>query len=375
MTTTGMDASHESWRRRNAGWLIWVALPTLLATLYFGLIASDLYAATASFVVRAPGQVSSTGLSSLLQGTTLGGGGQENTYAVQTYATSRDAIRELGQSLDLKALFSRPEADVFSRYPNLIDHDNAEDFERYFQRRVEVLYDTTTGLTTLTAKAFRPEDAQALAEGLLHQSEALVNRLNARARDSAVRYAEADVQAAQDEVKAVQASLLGYRNRESMLDPLKASGAIFEAQAKTEAELTQARTRLAELQRSAPQSPLRAELQSHVNALEAQLAQQRGRLTGHDDALAPKLSGYEQISLQKEFATKKLSSALASLEAARATAQRQQVYLERVVDVQRPERALYPRRLQDILIVFISCFMVYSIARLLLAGVREHAQQ
>ena len=375
MTTTGMDAPHASWRRRNAGWLIWVALPTLLATLYFGLIASDLYAATASFVVRAPGQVSSTGLSSLLQGTTLGGGGQENTYAVQTYATSRDAIRELGQSLDLKALFSRPEADVFSRYPNLIDHDNAEDFERYFQRRVEVLYDTTTGLTTLTAKAFRPEDAQALAEGLLHQSEALVNRLNARARDSAVRYAEADVQAAQDEVKAVQASLLGYRNRESMLDPLKASGAIFEAQAKTEAELTQARTRLAELQRSAPQSPLRAELQSHVNALEAQLAQQRGRLTGHDDALAPKLSGYEQISLQKEFATKKLSSALASLEAARATAQRQQVYLERVVDVQRPERALYPRRLQDILIVFISCFMVYSIARLLLAGVREHAQQ
>ena len=374
MTPTGMDATPQSWPRRNAGWLIWVALPTLLATLYFGLIASDLYAATASFVVRAPGQVSSTGLSSLLQGTTIGGG-QENVYAVQAYATSGDAIRELGETLDLKTLFSRPEADVFSRYPNLFDRNNAEDFERYFQRRVEVLYDTTTGLTTLTAKAFRPEDAQALAEGLLHQSEALVNRLNARARDSAVRYAEADVQAAQKDVEAVQANLLGYRNRESMLDPLKASGTLFEAQARTETELTQAKSRLAELQRSAPQSPLRAELQSHINVLESQLAQQRGRLTGHEDALAPKLSGYEQISLQKEFATKKLSSALASLEAARAAAQRQQVYLERVVDVRRPERALYPHRLQDILIVFISCFMLYSIASLLMASVREHAQQ
>ena len=58
-----------------------------------------------------------------------------------------------------------------------------------------------------------------------------------------------------------------------------------------------------------------------------------------------------------------------------AEARRQQTYLERVVDVSLPDRALYPKRLRAVLIVFVSCFLFYSIARLLIAGVREHAQQ
>ena len=66
---------------------------------------------------------------------------------------------------------------------------------------------------------------------------------------------------------------------------------------------------------------------------------------------------------------------MASLEAARAESRRQQIYLERVVDVSLPDRAHYPQRLRAVLIVFISCFLLYSIARLLIAGVREHSQQ
>lgn len=363
-----------AWAQQHLGVLLFVALPTLLTALYYFVIAADLYASEANFIVRTPSKMQVSGIAGLLQSTGVGGG-REDVYAVQTFATSRDALAMLAKKVDLKAIFNRPEADLLARYPNPIDWDNAEDFHQYFQRRVAVIYDTTTGISTLTVKAFRAEDAQLIANTLLNMSEQLVNRLNQRAHDSAVRSAEVDVKASEDEVAATQQRLLEYRNRESLLDPGKSSSAIFESQAKTEAELQTNRTRLSELKRSAPQSPMLADLQAHIRALEEQLATQRGRLTGGEGAMAPKLSSYEQLSLQKEFVTRKLTSALASLEASRAEARQQQIYLERVVDTSLPDRARYPQRLQAVLIVFISCFMVFSIAKLLISGVREHGQQ
>jgi len=237
-----------------------------------------------------------------------GAAGHEDVYSVQAYATSRDALKVLAGKIDLRAIFDRPEADFLAAYPNPIDWDNAEDLYRYYQRRVELIYDTTTGISALTVKAFRAEDAQAIAQLLLAISEDMVNQLNRRAHDNAVRDAEADVERAQQSVAEVQASLLSYRNRESLLDPGKTSGAIFESQAKTEAELASSRTRLAELRRSAPQSPLRADLESHIAALEQQIVRQSARLTGSDGAMAPKLSAYEQLSLRKDFAARELAS-------------------------------------------------------------------
>jgi len=369
-----MNADHEGWLKRHRGSLLFVALPTLLTALYYFVIAADLYASEASFIVRSPSKLQIGGLAGLLQ-PAAGGGGLEDVYSVQTFATSRDALAALASKIDLRAIYSRPEADWLARYPNPIDWDNAEDFYRYYQRRVEVIYDTTTGISTLQVQAFRAEDAQQIASLLLTQSEALINRLNERSRANAVRDAEADVARAQENVAAAQQGLLAYRNRESLLDPGKTSGAIFESQAKIEGELTASRTRLAELQSNSPKSPLRADLETRIAALEQQLARQRSRLTGGEGAMAPKLSAYEQLSLDKDFATKALASALASLESARAEARRQQTYLERVVEVSRPDRARYPKRFKSVLIVFISCFLFYSIARLLIAGVREHAQQ
>ena len=362
-----------SWLKRHRGSLLGIGLPTLLAALYYFVIAADLYASEAQFVVRSPSRMPVSGLAGLLQ--PGGGHGTEDVYAVQSFASSRDALALLGQELDLKAIFGREEADFLARFPNLVDRDNAEDFYRYYQRRVEVIYDTTTGLSTLTVKAFRAEDAQQIGDALLRLSESLVNRLNQRAHDSAVRLAEADVKAAELEVLGMQRGLLDYRNKESLLDPGKTSAVIFEAQARTEAELASNRTRLAELKRNAPQSPMRADLENHVRALEAQLASQRARLTGGAEAMAPKLGSYEQLNLQKDFVTRKLASSLASLEAARAEARQQRIYLERVVQTSLPDRALYPKRFRAVLIVFISSFLIYSIGVLLLSAAREHGQQ
>ena len=149
---------------------------------------------------------------------------------------------------------------------------------------------------------------------------------------------------------------------------------MFEQLSRMQTELTESRMRLAQMERAAPDSPFRAELKQNIRSLEQQIARQRGGLAGSKGSMAPKIAEFGQLSLRQEFAAKELTSALASMEAARAEARHQQIYLERVVEAGLPDRALYPKRFKSIMVVFVSCFLIYSIGLLLATGVREHGQ-
>jgi len=362
------------WIKEHRWSLLFLWMPTALTAIYFFLIAAPMYASEAEFVVRTPAHQQMGSLTSLLQGTGISRA-PDDVYSVNDFVLSRDAIKALEKDTDLRGLFGRPEADYLARYPNLFYDNSNEAFYKYYQKRITVEYDTTTEITTVTVKAFTADDAQKLASLLIQESEALVNRLNERAHGNAIRDAENDVKLAETHVTETQQKMLGYRTREEMLDPAKSSSAILETVAKLQAQLVATQTRLAEIDLNSPGSPLRSGLQTLVSTLQQQVQNQQSKLTGSDGSMAPKIPEYEELVLQQEFAAKELASAMASLESARAEARRQQIYLDRVVEANLPDKAMYPKRLISVLIVFISCFIAFSISKLLLAGVREHAQE
>lgn len=363
----------SGWLMAHRWSLLFLWLPTLLSAVYYFLLAADLYASEARFVVRTPSRVQTTSLSNLLQGAGIVKA-QDDVYTVNDFIVSRDAIAALGKHVDLREIFGRSDGDYFAKYPNLLYDATAEDFYRYYKNRIQVIYDTTTGISTVTVKAFRPEDAKKLADLLIQESEALVNRLNARAHDTAVRDAEIYVERAEQRVSEAQQQTLAYRTREEMLDPTKSSAAIFDTASKLQAELSAAQTRLAELNRTSPDSPMKSGLQTRIAALEQQNRKHQSRLAGSDGSMAPKIPVYEQLLLRQDFAARQLASAMASMESAREEARRQQIYLDRVVEASQPDKAEFPKRIKSVLTVFVSCFLAYLIAKFLLAGVREHAQ-
>ena len=108
----------------------------------------------------------------------------------------------------------------------------------------------------MTVKAFRPDDAAAIASTLLTGGEQLVNRMNERQRQNTMRDARRDVAEAEARVQGVAADLANYRNRAALLDPNKQSATMLQAIADMQARVTLAKTQLGELMQSSPQSPL-----------------------------------------------------------------------------------------------------------------------
>lgn len=358
-----------AWLRRRA-WLI-LFLPTLLSAIYLFFMASNQYESEAKFVVRSAQRPDSLGgLSFLVQ---LGlQRSQDDSFIVQDFMTSRDAVRELQQRLPLRAMFKTDALDIVAGYPSLLYSTREERFYKYFQTMVSVVHTDKTGISTLKVRVFSAENAKKVADTLLQLGEGLVNRLNERLLRDAVGRAEDEVAGAQGRVIAAQAALTTFRNKELLIDPTRNAVALAELIAKLSTELATTRAQISEAKMSSSTGPQLPILERKAIALDEQITSERARVARSSDGLAERIATYERLVLEREFANKMLGTNEADLVRAKAEAAKQLLYLERVVEPNLADYSSQPKRLGSVLTVFAANLLLVLISWLVFTGIREH---
>jgi capsular polysaccharide transport system permease protein len=350
-----------------------VFLPTLLAGAYFFLVAADQYESEARFIVRSAARPEVPGGLALLVQLGLGRS-QDDSFIVQDYLTSRDAIDRLQTQLPLREMFNREGADFLARYPSVLYGPRAEQFYRYFQHMVSVVHVDKTGISTLRVSAFNAVDAHNLAETLLGSGEELVNRINHRLQTDAVGNSLRELQTAQQRMVDAQIELTNFRNRELILDPARSAVALAELIARLSSELGATQAQVAEMRSGAAASPQLLALQRKASALEEQIARERARVASGGDDLAGRIAVYERLSLEREFANRMVGAAEAELVRSRTEAARQLLYLERIVEPNLADYPTQPKRVRSVLTIFAVNLLILLICWLIWSGVREHAQ-
>jgi capsular polysaccharide transport system permease protein len=112
-------------------------------------------------------------------------------------------------------------------------------------------------------------------------------------------------------------------------------------------------------------------LRARIDAAERQMAQERTKIVGGDSSMAPRITQYERLLLDRDLAARMLESATAALENSKIEAQRQQLYLERIVEPNRPDRPAYPKTLSSIMLTLAICLAIYTIVYLTLMHIME----
>ncbi|MDD4913586.1 MAG: capsule biosynthesis protein [Methylococcales bacterium] len=340
--------------------------------MYFGLIASDVYISESKFVLRGPVRQSESPISSLLKGSSFSSS-DDDAFAVQTYILSRDALKVLNDKLAVGKAFSSSDVDIFSRFGGFGPWGNSfEELFKYYQKKIGVEVDETSGVSTLLVHAFTREDAYKINEELLALSEALVNKLNERGRQDLIVFAAGEVEIAEKKSQNAALALSVYRNQKNVIDPERQSTIQLQQIAKLQEELIASRGQLIQMQTFTKDNPQIPSMQLRVDKLQQEINAETNRVAGGDRSLAKKASEYERLALDREFADKLLSSTLASLELARNEAVRKQVYLERIVEPNLPDESLEPKRLRGILATFLLGMIAWGVLSVLLASVREH---
>lgn len=366
----------SEWLKKRRWFITFVVLPTMLAAIYYGFVASDIYISESRFVIKGPDQKRSqmSTLANLVQTTGLSGG-QEQANEVLTFVRSRDALRALEKTLDVRAKFSSSRADILSRFPQPFSEGSFESLFKYYSARVDARLDNETGTAIIKTEAFTPRDAYQINRRLIDLSEALVNRLNIRAQTKAIAEAQKQVDLATARAKTARVQLARYRNAQALIDPTQQAVGVIAISNSMIAERASLQAQLDLMQRMTPSNPSIPALRNRINAIAIQIASQDSRVVGAGSGIASKVGGYENLLVEQEFATESLNAANTALVQARADAQRQHFYLERVVEPNIPDMPLLPKRLLNVVIFGAAATCLYFIIWMFMVGVLEHASE
>jgi len=348
-----------------------VGIPTLLASVYYGIFASDIYVSEAKFAVRAvKGATTSTGLSALLAGSAPSSGGQDS-LVVMEYANSHDMLAGLQREVDVLGHYTSSEIDWISRLSK-----SSTDKEKldYFAEHVLLHRDLLSDVITLRVRAFDPDMAHAIALRTIEVNEQIINTLSNRMEEDAVTSARHELDNAETRLRDANTAMASFRSEHDSFSPLEESTALFGRVAEIESRLTDLRAQLTEKRAFMRESSAEIKsLKNRTNALERQLVIEKSRATGNgDQALGGLMTEYQPLVLEEEMARQQYASTLATLELARVDAIKKKQYLVTFVPPSLPNEASQPRRLRQVVIVMVYSFLAYLIFGLLWAALKEH---
>ncbi len=351
---------------------LFVLLPTLIGGIYFGVIASDRYVSEARYAIRTGAQAPGGGfLENVLGAGSPATSTRQDAEIVRDYILSRDMLEALEKRIDVRAHYGSPEVDWLSR---LSADASEEDLLEYFQDRVEVIIDAEANISNLRVRAFDRETARTIAQHLLDLSERLVNEMSERITKDTLRFARRELDRTETQVLLAATALTRFRKVRRSIDPGRETEAVLSIITELETQLAGTRADLIEARSiMRDKSPQVRNLQTRVAALARQVAEQRHRLTNADSTdLTSLIERYQPLVLEQELAKQRYGSALTSLEAARAEAQRQQRYLIAFVSPRLPDEATEPRRAWMVATVFAFAFLIYAIGGLVWSAIKDH---
>lgn len=371
-------AAHR--RRRLLTMVLCIGLPTLGACLYYGLVASNRYVSDAKMVLSegsSPGGgLSLGGKSSLLAMIGLGSGaGASDPGAIVTqYLGSSQAMQALDKKIGLRHMWDAASIDYLSR---LSSNASQEDFYKYYQSHVTVISQPTDPVIELQVEAFHPGDARLIARSLVALAQHKLNTAFLQVQEDALRFARSELHEAEQQLTSINDKLRDFRNAHGDIDPTASAQTIGGVAGGLFGQLTGAEADLrALLTYARPGNPQVKSLKARIDALKKQIKGDRNLLAGPDSEkpIANVLADYEDLLLNQKFAQDAYTSARAFFASRRAALAHQQTYLVDFLPPTLPDQATEPRRIRDVVLVFLASGLVWLAGSLIGSALREHAR-
>jgi len=348
-----------------------VVIPTILAVLYYGFIASNVYVSESQFVVRSPDKPTTSGLGVILKTAGFSNANDE-IYSAQAYVFSRDALRAINRNDAFRTAYTRPSISFFDRFNPTGLFGSFEDLYLYYRNKVAIEHDTVSSISTLRVRAYTPEDSVKFNRELLEMAEATVNRLNVRGRQDLIRFAQTEVDEAEGKSRSAAMNLARFRNVSGVVDPERQATVQLQMISKLQDELIASRNQLMQFRAFAPANPQVPVLRTKIAGLTRDIENELNKVAGGSRSLSAAAAQYQRYQLESEVADKQLAGAIAALQEARNEARRKQAYVERIAQPNTPDSAVEPRRLRGIIATLIFGLIAYGIVSMLMAGIREH---
>ncbi len=348
----------------------WVLVIFGIFLLYNAFWVSDRYVTEAQVYVKSTGETASIlPVLPLVSGAT--GGAAHDAMLLTSYILSSDMLLALDERLDLRAHYASDEWDFFSRMSSDVSD---EDFLKYYQKHLSANIQPESNIIQIRAQGFTPEFSQAIADNVLEQAEAFINGVSQKIALQEIAFVEQELNRARQSVNDSRGALLAFQSENELLDPAITGAAIQAVVNNMEGELV--RLEAEEKVLTSYLQPNAAELVSvrdRISGIKEQLEQERDKFASQGEQSINQVNAqFEELRLAFEFATDIYKVTLQTLEQARVESYRKLKHLVVVQAPRVPDSPILPRKIYNLITLFVILNLIYGIVAMIVATIREH---
>lgn len=347
-----------------------IIIPTVIVLIYYALLARPEYDTEMMFAVQGldqqqPDLLGGIGLPTIDSSTNDG-------LVVTEFIMSSALVRRLEENYGFDAAFGGWSFDPFAR---VAPSAAIEAKTRFWQEQVTANYDATSRIISVNIHAYTPEDSLRLAEGVLRETENVVNALNGRVQNEAVRVAGEEVASRRDAYNEARQRVIESRaNRATTLEGEAAQQVGLVGQ--IEGQLANARVeRAAAIAQFRPESPQIRAMDERITALETQREQAlRDARGGFGVSEASRDVRAQTALLDYQFAQQAYYAAIQAERQAVAQRANERRYLVAFVPPRRAEISNYWQRFANVFAFAIASALLMAIAMLGYSVVKDHME-
>lgn len=351
-----------------------VIIPFLLSAIYFMFFAVDRYVSSAQVVVR---QIDSRGSQAAAGLAILTGGvdpaSREYTLYLKEYIGSYDMLNYLEESLNWSEHYSSQYSDPFFY---LAEGALTEEKLKFYNKMITTHYDDMTGLLHIDAQALTGEFSEKVVQTILDRSKFFINSVSREMALEQSKFANTELLASTQRYQQSKDEMQAFQNLHKLLDADATAQSMLEIISSLESEIAKENARLKALEATlAKNAPQIKALNNKISSLKEQLKIEKSRITATSDidgsfnAIA---SEYRQLQVNIIVAEEFYKTSLAIVENAKLEAIKNVRSLIAVVKPIKPQEAIYPQKIYNLLTIIIILCLLYGILRFVIASIKDH---
>ena len=344
----------------------------IVVIFYYTFIAADRYVSNVSLSVKSTDGGSPVSLSGIESLVGVASSSTEDIKLLQEYIKSFDMLQKLDEKINLRSLYEKQKIDLFFRiYPST----SKESYLKYYRDRIHILFDDTTGLLNVAVEGFSPEDARNISAAILEECERFINEISHNIAREQLRFAQGELESAKQKYKDAKNELLAFQNEYGVFDPQSLAktkaGFITEIELQISKKETELNTMRSYLNDNAPEIvALKAELRAHKEQLEKE--RRKVASNASQDKLNDVVAQFEALYLNLSFAEDVYKTAITAVETTRIEIGRKAKQVVVIQSPYVPDSAAYPKKMYNIITIFVILTLIFGVVRLVRAIIDEH---
>lgn len=350
-----------------------IVLPSLASLVYCLFIATPLYSSEIRFFVGGAAEAGGAAAMAKIIPAGLSGGGSTSLldgFAVRDYLASYEALDQVQQKV---GFFERYRENRMDPFLSMTASATRERRLAFYQSMVQPRYNMTEGIVTITAYAENPNDALLITRELRTLTESFSNEMNKRAVRGSIDFAQEEVSFAEKRLQNATLAIDRWRKVNADLDPENNAKMISELLSSLQMRYLETQAALSQVTSATKDSPQKQFLKVKLDSLQQQINAEQAKLssTNQEGSVVNRLSEYQSLKVQQEFAAKGYESSLAALQGVRAAAGFKQKYVLTIVEPTLSETPNFPRPVLTTFIVFCLGLVAYGLLSLVTSVIAE----